>query len=86
MKRLIIGFAAILFAGSLPAVELPQESPATMTEFMKQFSKEDQEMAKELTTVLAINATVNRFKDKNIKWPERVIRSFSKVLQPGNGK
>lgn len=69
MKRFFIGIACVLYAVTLFAQ--PQELSPDMQKFMKQFSKQDQEKVKELTTILAFNATVNKFKDNNIKSPEK---------------
>ena len=78
MKRLFIGIACVLYAVTLFAQS--QELSPDMQKFMKQFSKRDQEKVKELTTILAFNATVNKFKDDNIKSPEKDHLQFFSSL------
>ena len=69
MKQILI---CILFAVSASVLMAGyKELSPEMQKFMEQFSKQDQERVKEVTTVLTINATVNAFKDGNVKSPEK---------------
>ncbi len=81
MKKSLCRSLFVLLAGISWAAEgTAQDQGKTMDEFMKQFSKEDQEKVKELTTVLAVNATVNSFKEANIKAPEKDHLGVFKTL------
>ena len=69
MKQILICIMLAVSASALMAGY--KELSPEMQKFMERFSKQDQENVKELTTVLAINATINSFRDNNVKSPEK---------------